>query len=144
VLIRRTKLGVDLRALPIDGFDMFLLTRIEGSSGPMSFQELVAMTPRAPLDTLQRVEQLARLGLLMVEGESPPALCADGAHALTPGEDIITLKPPPKRVSFDDAQTLRPPRPGKTRAPVSVEILSPSGSASRGSAPGAGSRFRAR
>jgi hypothetical protein len=123
VLIRRSKLGLDLRTLPIDGFDMFLLTRVEGAAGATSINELVAVTPRAPLDTMQRVEQLVRLGLLEVEGEPSEGLMGDGARPLSVADDPITLKPPPRHVAFDDAQTLRPPRPGQARPARSVEII---------------------
>jgi hypothetical protein len=157
VLIRRSRLRLDLR-LPLDGFDMFLLTRIEGAFGPTTIQDLVALTPRAPLDTMQRVEQLVQLGILEVEGDFDSEVTQDGIRTLARGEDALTLRPPPKPVSSEDAQTLRPPKPGSIRAglhasqAVSVEILDPrlekpirsSGSASRAFVPGAGNRFRAR
>jgi hypothetical protein len=106
VLLRRSRVGPAVRSLPIDGFDMFLITRVE-DAGSMSVAELVSLAPRPSADTLARLDMLVKLGVFSLEG----AASSDGIQLLIPFEDRATLKPPqpqPKSQPAEDAQTLRP------------------------------------
>jgi hypothetical protein len=125
VLLRRSTLNLDVRTLPIDGLDMFLLTRIEGTP-TIALAELVALTPSNTVEIVARVEQLVRLGVLEFEDDTPAPSSLDGAVLLT-GDEAVTLRPP-KTVDLDDAQTLRPPkaRPRtviQARSPLTIEIV---------------------
>jgi len=106
VLLRRSRVGPAVRSLPIDGFDMFLITRVE-ASGSMSVAELVSLAPRPSADTLARLDLLVKLGVFSLEGPAS----SDGIQMLIPFEDRATLKPPQPKVQLqiaDDAQTLPP------------------------------------
>ncbi len=92
--IRRTHNERDLRQLPLDATDMFLLTRVVGT---VALAELLAVAPCDSLETTRRVEQLVKLGVLKVEGRQQE-LAADGIDGIrtvaSHDEDAVTLRPP--------------------------------------------------
>ena len=132
--IVRSERAVDLRSIDMDGFDMYLLSRLDE---PMTLDQLLEICPCEPLKTLQAVTRLAELRLvdLLVEGTESEAL-ADAAEerptlrplplartklaAATQGrpfrdlgrarshsvsEDALTLRPPPPLAPFEQAPT---------------------------------------
>jgi hypothetical protein len=133
VKIRRTKRSIDLRNLPLDGFDMFLLTQLEST---LSLPELLDIAPCDHDETIRRLHQLVGFQLVEVSGKPgerlPPAkpqkVAKKSLEIEIPAgrpdfedEDTGTLRPPPKKrggnpgfsrtLSEDDAATLRPPAP---------------------------------
>ena len=138
VKVRRTKRSIDLRNLPLDGFDMFLLTQLEST---LSLQELLDIAPCDRDESLRRLHQLVAFQLVEVSGEPGEKLPAPRPARVVPqpaspprpekpqpvrvdfeDEDTNTLRPPPAKrapdvrivaraVSDDDATTLRPPAP---------------------------------
>jgi hypothetical protein len=93
--IARTKRPID-RTIPIDGFDMFMLSRCEE---PIGLSQLAEMVPCEATETMERIYKLSQLGLL----------------SLLPDEDLTQSSVRPVAESrdqgFDDATTLRPPAP---------------------------------
>jgi hypothetical protein len=132
VKIRRTKRSIDLRNLPLDGFDMFLLTRLEST---LALSELLDIAPCDHDETLRRLHQLVGFQLVEVSGakgeklpapkpvlaKKPLQITIGAEHPDFDDEDTGTLRPPPKKrranpafsrtLSEDDATTLRPPSP---------------------------------
>jgi hypothetical protein len=118
---RRSKLP-DLRKLPLDGVDMFLLSCLDGE---LSVAQLADITGQSSTrETERRVMALARLGLVEARGApslSPSVRPARPSRsvlpvgsartpegALRPGaaEDAITIRPPPPEVELDLRATL--------------------------------------
>jgi hypothetical protein len=95
--IRRTGHERDLRQLPLDATDMFLLTRVVGT---VALAELLAIAPCEASEVRQRVQHLAKLGVIKLEGLDPHELLA-GATVVVAGsehdEDAVTLRPPQAR-----------------------------------------------
>jgi hypothetical protein len=119
VKIVRSAHSVDLRNVPIDGFDMFLLSRLDL---PLSLVDLAEMAPCDPTVTMERIYHLAQLGLVEIrpddDAERPlrprslPAVPPRPVHRpVLVADDAQTLRPPPRTSSLDDAVTLRPPAP---------------------------------
>ena len=65
--IWRTGQQVDLRDLPLDSTDTFLLTRIEGT---ISLAELEVLSGCDHVETIRRVEQLVTFGLLQTDASA--------------------------------------------------------------------------
>jgi hypothetical protein len=95
---------------------MFLLTRIEGV---VSFTELLALSGCDTVDTMQRVERLAGLGLLQTEGHS----LEPGAHALDDGDhdEITATMEAPRGSALDLVNRVC------TQAPAARKSARPSG-----------------
>jgi hypothetical protein len=112
-LRRRSKLP-ELRNLPLDGVDMFLLSRLDGELTLAQLTDIVAMCD--PSETERRVYQLARLGLLDgpdVTTEHSGVSVARGLARSYEAEELVTLRPPPPRMAVDPDSiiTVRPPAP---------------------------------
>lgn len=67
MMVRRLINDVDLRDLPLDAYDMFLLARI--ASATMDVDEVVALTPCDPAEARRRIDYLVRLGVLEALGQ---------------------------------------------------------------------------
>lgn len=112
--------------MPLDGVDMFLITRLEGT---VELAELLSLVPGAPEDVMRRAHRLATLGVIETVGPEPLEWLALAPIPAPPArddgdDDIMTLRPPkmatvdyevmttrPPSVSLDDMMTLRPPPP---------------------------------
>jgi hypothetical protein len=136
--VRRTQRSIDLRNLPLDGLDMFLLTQLESV---LSLQELLDIAPCDNDESLRRLHQLVSFQLVELSGapgeklpQPRPVRVAPRPAAPRPpskarparvdfdDEDTSTLRPPPTKkapdvrivarsIADDDATTLRPPAP---------------------------------
>jgi hypothetical protein len=116
---------VDLRNLPLDGFDMFLLAQLDSTA---SVAELVDIAPCDRAETMRRLYQLARFQVVDLSGETkeertelalqlePPAPLAPPQPRLR--EAAITQKAPSRpRAEFDEeSTTLRPPPQRRKKA----------------------------
>ncbi len=137
--VRRAKLAEDLRTAPVDGVDVFLLTRIVDT---MPLAELVAISPCSPDVTRERIDGLAELGFL----ELLAADCDERIPPLTLGhmkmdgfEDALTLRPPPMHFTGDEAVTIWPTKHAPLRLAVDDLGETPhTGVRARPMAPGAG------
>jgi hypothetical protein len=134
VKIVRQRSLLDLRSVPIDELDMYLLSRLDE---PMSFDQLVEMCPCDALQAVQRITRLAELGLLELCPEnaarSPSMRAREPGAAGRSEESTPTLRPVPLAPTklrtaqhgvalqnagglddhpvSDEAVTLRPPSP---------------------------------
>jgi hypothetical protein len=122
--IRRAHRPHSLRDVPIDGFDMFLLSLIEEE---LTLQQMVEISPRPGLETVRHVLRLGGLGLLTVVFESADEqLLAHGwdeAAAQELIDDARTLRPPPMRASGARPSLQDTPEPvtGVRRKPTPVQ-----------------------
>jgi hypothetical protein len=103
-LVRRSNRSIDLRNLPLDGFDMFLLAQLDM---PQPLCDLIDIAPCDSQEAMRRVRQLAALGVIEIAGELPPDMRVlapvRGAATLADADDdadddsdqIMTLRPPP-------------------------------------------------
>ena len=114
VKIRRTKRSIDLRNLPLDGFDMFLLTQLEST---LSLQELLDIAPCDHDETIRRLHQRVAFQLVEVSGEPGEKLPPAKPVRAVPKALELNL-PPSSRIDFDDEETgtLRPPPGAQRRA----------------------------
>jgi hypothetical protein len=106
--IRRTGYERDLRQLPLDATDMFLLTRVVGTV-PLS--ELLAISPCDPGEAMQRVKHLAKLGVVELEGRSLALSVSAGDD-----DDAVTIRPPPPSTPATATRQLAPPAAARTFA----------------------------
>jgi hypothetical protein len=90
VKIVRTTLAIDLRNVAIDGFDMYLLSRLDE---PMTLDQLLEVCPCDATKAMQRVAHLSELGLLELRGSV--ALAAERARSEPPEDTMPTLRPVP-------------------------------------------------
>jgi hypothetical protein len=131
--IVRTPNAIDPRNAAIDGFDMYLLSRLEE---PMSLDQLLEITPCDAAKAMQRIARLAELGLVELHASVAEPLPL--RRSLPPDENMPTLRPvplartklvaarqgapfrdvgrPPPRQISEEAVTLRPPPPPTPRA----------------------------
>jgi hypothetical protein len=112
VRIARTQRPID-RAVPIDGFDMFLLSRCEE---PIKLVQLVEIVPCDATETMERLYRLSQLGLVSLLPDSARAAAfaprVQAPAARSPDElTQSSVRPIPIDAAFDDATTLRPPAP---------------------------------
>jgi hypothetical protein len=100
MIIRRSRQRADLKNVPIDGFDMFLLNLVQDG---LSLAQLVEIAPRKARETLSHVLHLTQLGLLQLDFETldEHLMFAHFAHEhCEPMEYATTGRPPaPRRVS---------------------------------------------
>ncbi len=110
--------------MPLDGVDMFLITRLEGA---IALAELLSLVPGAPEDVMRRAHRLAMLGVIETSGPEPLEWIALSTSLVQDDADdeVMTIRPPPQAaptnyemlttrppsVSLDDMMTLRPPPP---------------------------------
>lgn len=120
--IVRTNRPAD-RSAPIDGVDMFMLSRCEE---PVRLSQLVEIVPCDPTDTMERLYRLALLGLVSLLSDSArtplePRVHAAPARAFEEEEEqtgvrrILSQRAP----AFDDTETMRPP-PHPRRTPSEI------------------------
>jgi hypothetical protein len=131
VEIRRSAKNVELQSLPLDGLDMFLISRLEGA---VSLSELVTLVPAEPAEVVRRAKRLVALGILEAHGmpseawknaSLPIVLSPESASVeLQDLDGALTLPPSPAKkkkkkiaerltVSDDDAVTIPPASPTK-------------------------------
>jgi hypothetical protein len=112
VKVRRTQRSIDLRNLPLDGFDMFLLTQLEST---LSLQELLDIAPCDHDESLRRLHQLVAFQLVELEcapGESlPKPRAAAPASRVEPAVAPRAAVAPPRMAK---------PTPVAMPAPVAV------------------------
>jgi hypothetical protein len=123
VRIARTKRPID-RTVPIDGFDMFMLSRCEP---PISLAQLVEIVPCEATETMERIYRLSQLGLVSLLPDASRATPFQPRldRAAQQAKDDLTqssVRPvPAPEEALDDAATLRPPAPPWKRAAASEE-----------------------
>lgn len=123
--IRRAIRPHSLRDVPIDGFDMFLLSLAEEE---LTLQQMVEIAPRPGLETARHALRLGRLGLLTLTFESADerllARGWDEAAAQELLDDARTLRPPPVRPSGARPTFQDPPEPttGVRRRPTPADL----------------------
>jgi hypothetical protein len=112
VRIARTNRPID-RTVPIDGFDMFMLSRCEE---PIRLAQLVEIVPCEATETMERIYKLSQLGLVSLLPDSSRAAPFQPRVDRTAQQDALTqssVRPvaEPGDEVLDDADTLRPPAP---------------------------------
>lgn len=142
--VRRSSRSVDLKNLPLDGLDMFLLVQLEGT---LTTAELCDIAPCEKEETMRRLEQLEGFGIVEFTGETAAEIAeleATRARRMRKERPAARSAEPPKaeafarRTAFDDestkpvphaalvdedSTTLRPPPDKRTRKmpPVMVQ-----------------------
>lgn len=99
MFIKRTNQRTQLKSVPLDGFDMFLLNLLQDR---LSMTQLVESAPRDALETMRHVLHLTELGLLQLDFESSDEqlLFSQMVDARSdPSEYAKTGRPPPPGVS---------------------------------------------
>jgi hypothetical protein len=132
VRVRRSGRAVDLRNLPLDGFDMFLLAQLDSTA---SVAELIDIAPCDRAETLRRLFQLARFQVVDLSAETADER-AELARQVEPAAPVAPPKPRLKdaavtqkavsrpRPDFDEeSTTLRPP-PDKRRKAEAARVAS--------------------
>jgi hypothetical protein len=120
-LVRRSKRSIDLRNLPLDGFDMFLLAQLDM---PQPLGDLIDIAPCDSQEAMRRVRQLAALGVVEISGELPPEL----RGVLAPAKGAATLADANDDRAGDDSDqimTLRPPPAPRAAARVEARVTAP-------------------
>jgi hypothetical protein len=91
-----------LRHLSLDGTDMFLISRLDGE---VSLGQLMDVSPCGPMETMHRIRRLAKLQVV----ECEDAFASDEPKTLPSRRSLgLLAKSAP---TFEEANTLRPPRP---------------------------------
>jgi hypothetical protein len=120
--IVRTNRPID-RSVPIDGVDMFMLSRCEE---PIALAELVEMVPGDPADAMERVYRLTMLGLVSLardfEVEEQTGVRRISSPHTPAFDDTATMRPPPQpRRTPSDLRDEAATNPVKGRAPSGFE-----------------------
>ena len=125
VKVRRSSNHSDLRKLPLDGSDMFLLSCIEGD---LTVAQLADITGASARDTERRLLGLARMGLVEgVGGELKKQvsrtrkLTRPGSKSQRVGGEATMRPPPPTDEDLESIETLRP----LSKAPEDLERITP-------------------
>jgi hypothetical protein len=118
-LVRRSKRSIDLRNLPLDGFDMFLLAQLDM---PQPLGDLIDIAPCDSQEAMRRVRQLAALGVVEISGDLPPEL-----RVLAPAKGAATLADADDDDDQDSDQrmTLRPPPAPRVEPRVEARAVAP-------------------
>lgn len=125
--IRRAAQKRSLRDIPIDGFDMFLLSLVEDE---LSLGQLTEISSRSALETVRHVLRLGRLGLLALEHDSADERLLAAGWDESAAQELLdnaqTMRPPPARASAPQAILLEAEtKTGVRRRPSPHELEAP-------------------